>query len=230
VTKEEVLDLPPRTFTQRYVEMTPEQRKMYKEFKVQFFTELEKMGEVIAAPFAMTRLIRFQQILLGFLMDDGEVVHEFDKNPRLDMLCDMLENDISGQVIIWANYTRAIDHITERLGAEAVRYDGRVKDKERHEAVTKFQDGRAKYFVGNQAAGGVGLTLTAGTTMVYYSNSNRPEDRWQSLDRNHRIGQKQNVTVIDLIGGPIDQSTLDALDKNTKMAKTITRDRLKAMI
>jgi hypothetical protein len=231
VTKEEVLDLPLRTFTQRFVEMTPTQRKMYNQFKNQFFTELdEHPGEMISAPFAMTRLIRFQQILLGFLMDDGEVVYEFDKNPRLDMLCDTLENDIDGQVIIWANYTRAIDHLMERLGKKAVRYDGQVKDDKRHAAVNRFQGGGAQYFIGNQAAGGIGLTLTAAPTMVYYSNSNRPEDRWQSLDRNHRIGQTKNTTVIDLIGGPIDQSTLDRLAENTEMAKTITRDKLKEMV
>lgn len=230
VTKDEVLDLPPRTFTQRFVEMTPEQKKMYKQLKDKFFIDLDQGPDMITAPFAMTRLLRFQQILCGYLSDDGKVVHEFDKNPRLDMLCDMLENDITGQVIIWSRFTHTIDQIMDRLGKEAVRYDGQVKDADRQGAVEEFQRGDRRVFVGNQAAGGTGLTLTAGTTMLFYSNSFIPEHRWQSLDRNHRIGQEEKTTVIDLIGGAVDQKLVDTLAKNEKMAATICRDELKEWI
>ena len=210
--------------------MTTEQKKMYKQLKDHFFCELDAGEDMISAPFAMTRLIRFQQILCGYLADDGKVVHEFKKNPRLDMLCDTLNNDITGQVIIWSRFTHTIDQIMERLGDEAVRYDGQVKDRDRHEAVEIFQQGKRRYFVGNQAAGGTGLTLTAAGTMVYYANSFTPEHRWQSLDRNHRIGQDKSTTVIDLIGGPVDQKLVDTFAKNEKMAKTICRDELKEWV
>jgi SNF2 family DNA or RNA helicase len=230
ITKEEVLELPERAFTQRFVEMSAAQRRVYNQLKDEFFAELDDGPEIISAPFAMTRLIRFQQILCGYLAENGEVVYTFKENPRLDILHDMLKNDIKGQVIIWSRFTHTIDQLMERLGNDAVRYDGQVDGRDRQRAVDRFQGGEAQFFVGNQAAGGTGLTLTAATTMVYYSNSFTPESRWQSLDRNHRIGQDKKTTVIDLVGGPIDQHLVDTLNRNEKMAATICRDKLKEIV
>jgi SNF2 family DNA or RNA helicase len=66
--------------------------------------------------------------------------------------------------------------------------------------VNEFQSDPAKrFFVVNQATGARGLTLTAATLSVYYSNTFSLEDRMQSEDRNHRIGQENEVLYIDLI-------------------------------
>ena len=66
--------------------------------------------------------------------------------------------------------------------------------------IRKFQsDPKCRFMVGTPSTGGYGITLTAANTVIYYSNGYDLEKRLQSEDRAHRIGQKKNVTYIDII-------------------------------
>jgi SNF2 family DNA or RNA helicase len=96
----------------------------------------------------------------------------------------------------------------------AAAYYGDTPDSERQQIVQRFQDphSRLRFFVGNPATAGYGLTLTAADLVIYYANDFNLETRIQSEDRAHRIGQKNNVTYIDLISeGTIDEKIVDAL-------------------
>ena len=76
--------------------------------------------------------------------------------------------------------------------------------------------------MGHPKTGGYGLTLTAATTVVYYSNSYDLELRLQSEDRAHRIGQTSKVTYIDLISPKtIDEKIVDALRNKIKIADLV---------
>ena len=66
------------------------------------------------------------------------------------------------------------------------------------------------------------MTLTAANTVIYFSNSYDLELRLQSEDRAHRIGQKNNVTYIDLISPKtIDEKIVDALRNKIRIADTV---------
>jgi SNF2 family DNA or RNA helicase len=96
----------------------------------------------------------------------------------------------------------------------AAAYFGDTKDDERLAIVQNFQDPNhpLKYFVGNPATAGYGLTLTEANLVVYYANDFNLETRIQSEDRAHRIGQKNPVTYIDLISeGTIDERIVESL-------------------
>ena len=71
------------------------------------------------------------------------------------------------------------------------------------------KDPSLRFFVGNPAAAGLGLTLISGENdvMVYYSGTHAYIDRAQSEDRAHRIGQTNSVTVVDLVA----EKTVDEL-------------------
>ena len=56
-----------------------------------------------------------------------------------------------------------------------------------------------RFFIGNTQTGGYGITLTAASTVIYYSNNYDLEKRIQSEDRAHRIGQKNPVLYIDMV-------------------------------
>ena len=88
----------------------------------------------------------------------------------------------------------------------------------------RFQDkdSSLRYFVGNQQTAGYGLTLTAAKTVVYYSNNYDLEKRIQSEDRAHRIGQKSNVTYIDLIAEKtVDERIVKALRNKINIASKV---------
>ena len=93
-------------------------------------------------------------------------------------------------------------------------YYGDTTDNARNDIVKQFQspDSKLRFFVGNPATAGYGLTLTEADLVVYYANDFNLETRIQSEDRAHRIGQKNNVTYIDLITeGSIDEKIVKSL-------------------
>jgi len=128
-------------------------------------------------------------------------------------------NEHDGKAIIWSRFRHDIIGMTEMLNKKfgegsAAAYFGDTSDDDRNDIVINFQNPNhpLKYFVGNPATAGYGLTLTEANLVVYYANDFNLETRIQSEDRAHRIGQKNNVTYIDLIcEGSIDEQIVKAL-------------------
>ena len=112
-------------------------------------------------------------------------------------------------------------------------YFGDTESEERQIIVNRFQnpDDELRFFVGNPSTGGYGLTLTAASTMVYFSNSFDLEKRLQSEDRAHRIGQTKNVTYIDLIApGTVDEKIVKALRDKIDIATQVLGEDLKTWL
>ena len=171
--------------------------------------------------------MRLQQICLGHLTDDDGETHPVKSN-RLGELLNIVE-EIQGKAIIWATWTRDIRAIAEALRARfsvqaVATLHGEPPDSERQQVVGSFQDRHSefRFIVGHPKTGGYGLTLTAANTVIYFSNSYDLELRLQSEDRAHRIGQKNNVTYIDLISPKtIDEKIVDALRNKIRIADTV---------
>jgi len=230
LTKDEVLDLPPKLFSKKYFEMSPEQARLYKEVKNEFITFLDS-GEMVTAPLVITRMLRLQQITCGFLPTDDEVLIRLGKNPRLELLMSLIE-DLEHSAIIWYRFREDGDWIMEKMGDRAFRYDGKVNNDDRLKAKHGFQAGEKQFFVANPAAAGTGLTLHKAKSVFYYSNSFSPEQRLQSEDRAHRIGQdgiildgQAGVHYTDLAGwGTIDTRIIQALRNAFQLQTKITGD------
>ena len=229
VLKVDCLDLPPKVYIRRDVELTPEQEKLYRQMKKLALAKLDS-GELATTTSVLTQIMRLQQICCGHLMpDDGEI--QLVKNNRLKELLDVAE-ELQGKAIIWATYTHDIQQIAEtlrdRFGPDSVAtYYGATPQDERQEIVNDFQDlaHPLRFFVGQPKTGGYGITLTAATTVIYYSNSYDLEIRLQSEDRAHRIGQTNKVTYIDLVSpGTIDEKILRALRDKVDIAGQVLNE------
>lgn len=210
VNKSDVLDLPPKVFDKRYVELNAEQRRVYRELRIELMTMLTD-GTIIETEQAVQRILRLQQVVQGFLPRDDGTFEDLGSEERLAVLDDLIEG-ANSKVVVWCRFREDINRIMARYGPAAVRYDGEVGEQQRKEAKDEFMDNQSdvRVFVANAQAGGTGLNL-AGTanTVIYYSNSFSSLDRWQSEDRTHRIGTKGTVTYYDLVArGTIDTSIL----------------------
>ena len=235
VLKEECLDLPPKVFTKRIVEMTKEQQDVYAQMK-QMAMAFTEDGKIMSTVNVMTQLMRLHQVTCGhFKADDGTVTHL--KNNRVQALMDCIE-ETEGKVIIWANYREDLKFIVAELKkaygeASTVEYHGGVDPTHRQEGIAQFQDlkGPARFFVGNAQTGGYGITLTAANTVIYYSNNYDLEKRLQSEDRAHRIGQTGSVLYIDLIvEKSIDEKIVKALRTKVNIANEIMGEDIKDWI
>ncbi len=202
-TKEEALDLPPKIYTTRQVDMTLEQSRHYDSLK-ETSVALLNSGEMVSAPEVMTRLLRLQQLLCGYLVTDNGEIQEVPNN-RMNVLMETIE-EMEGKVIIWSRFRHDIIKITEKLkqtyGSDTVvNYFGDTSMKDRQEAIEKFQNlkSNVKFFISNPQTGGMGITLHAAANVIYYSNDFNLESRKQSEDRAHRVGQHKPVLYVDLM-------------------------------
>ena len=85
--------------------------------------------------------------------------------------------------------------------------------------------------VGTPSTGGYGITLTAANTVIYYSIGYDLEKRLQSEDRAHRIGQKKNVTYIDIIAEKtVDEKIQESLCKKINIASEVMGEELRDWI
>ena len=228
VTKDEVLDLPPKLYGRRYFEMTKAQAAIYRLVRDEYLALLDS-GESVTAPLAMVRELRLRQVLSGFVTNDDAVVEEIaDPNPRLQALAELVE-DTPHQAIIWAHFRKDVADICELLGDQCVRYDGSTKEIDRGPAIDRFQAGDVKFFVGNPQACGTGLTLHAARTVIYYANDFDLEKRLQSEDRAHRIGQEHPVNYIDLIcEGTIDEKIAQSMQNKEAVSRQILGDAMRS--
>lgn len=241
IRKEEVLgDLPPKLYSRRYFEVTPEQRRVYREIRDEAIAILDG-GAMATAPMVITRIQRMQQVLSGWIPtddpgnEDAPLVSLCDPNPRIRLLLEAAEG-LGHQALVWAKYRRDIDLILEALRAEgltAVRYDGACDEDECAASKAAFKAGDAQFFVSNPSKGGTGLTLNEGKSAIWYGVTHKLGDRLQAEDRNHRIGQDVPVNVIDLIAmlGPdepsIDLSILEALVRKREWASVVQGDEIR---
>ncbi|GHU53697.1 hypothetical protein FACS1894132_06580 [Clostridia bacterium] len=87
------------------------------------------------------------------------------------------------------------------------------------------QNPNVTVFIGQIATAGLGITLTAASTMVFYSEDFNYANSEQSKARIHRVGQTQNCTYVYLTAkGTIDEKVLKALSNKADLAKTLIDD------
>jgi len=106
-------------------------------------------------------------------------------------------------------------------------YYGETSPDARQQMVKDFQDPAhpLRFFVGQPRTGGYGLTLTEASTVIYFSNNYDLEIRLQSEDRAHRIGQRNNVTYIDIVTeGTVDEKILRALREKINIATLVLKE------
>jgi SNF2 family DNA or RNA helicase len=234
VLKDDCLDLPPKTYMKRTIQLTEEQRKVYKQMKDIALATLN--GKLTTTHNVITQLMRLHQITCGhFKSDDGQT-QKIPSN-RLDELMDVL-SEMEGKAVIWAHYRYDIEVIVEAIKKEygdksVVTYYGDTSTDDRQKAIKLIQDPESpvRFIVGTPQTGGYGITLTGASTMIYYSNGYDLEKRQQSEARIDRIGQTKNMTYIDIIAeGTVDEKIVKALRTKVNIATEVMGEELKDWI
>jgi len=233
ILKEDCLDLPPKNWIKRHITLTADQKKIYEQMKKAAMAVLN--GKMTTTMTVLTQLMRLHQITCGhFTADDGST--QLIPNNRITELMNILE-ETEGKAIIWANYqkdmTQILNNINEKYGpGSVVDYYGLTPQEDRQDNIRKFQsDPKCRFLVGTPSTGGYGITLTAANTVIYYSNGYDLEKRLQSEDRAHRIGQKKNVTYVDIIcEDTVDEKIVKALRDKINIASEVLGEELRDWI
>lgn len=205
VLKEDVLDLPKKTYKRVFHQLTNAQRAAYEELKAEALTILES-GELVTAEMALVLDLRLTQIGCGHITPSaGAKPVPFDVNPRADIFATTLE-DLTRPAIVWGRFVedvRVCEELARKVGRRPVVYDGSHPER----SMDAFHSGKADTIIANiESSMTEGYTLNEAKYVLYYSNSPKLIKRQQSEDRPHRIGQNETVTYIDFLA----ERTLDA--------------------
>jgi SNF2 family DNA or RNA helicase len=207
----DVLNLPPKIPKTRYCSATPEQKMLLRLVKTGNSTDPN--APLIKVDNVLERVLRWRQIVGGWIprqdpLTEKVTLEPLKENPKINLLFDTIADHYEGsKFIIWSTFIHEIEYIADKLatdyGQDAVRkYYGATDKLERSKIEDAYcNDPRLRFFIGNPATAGLGLTLVSDMddVMVYYSGTNAYIDRAQSEDRAHRIGQHSSVVVMDLV-------------------------------
>jgi len=232
VMKDECLDLPPLIEQTLYVEMSPEQKKAYKQMKNEFITFVKTKKEeskAVVAQLAITKLMKLQQILSGFVVDEEGEVHDFQKVPKLDETKRLLQElTPNHKVILWCcfqhNY-KQLSRLCRELKIEHVFLTGEQNTHEKQKSMRDFADvPSVRVVIANRRAGGIGVNLIAASYSIVFSRNFSLGEEEQSKARNYRGGSEihDKIVKIDLCTcKTLDQEILFALKQKQTLSESV---------
>lgn len=223
--KEDVLDLPEKTYIDEYVEMTAKQAVIYKEVSAEIKANIDNI-KMSNNPLA--ELIRMRQAT-GYTGILSTTIQESAKLDRMEeLVADAVEN--GHKVVIFSNWTQMTTPIARRLEKyNPAVITGEINADARQQMIDKFQNNdKCKVIVGTSGAMGTGITLHKGTVEIFLDHPWNRALYDQCVDRCHRIGQKNNVTIYNLLcKDTIDERIWQIVNDKGAMSDAIVDGKIK---
>lgn len=228
ITKEEALDLPEEITQHLETDLDPKTRKAYREMEEHSLLDLGE-DKQISAPIILTQLLRLQQIAGGFIKDEEteEVIPV--GTAKLNLWKETTGGllDAGKKLVVFAKFTAEIEAMSDHLEEQGIKHvtlTGATKN--RQHVISSFQkDPETKVLIAQISTGGVGITLTAADTAIFYSTGYSLIDYEQAKARIHRIGQTKKVTYIHIVAkNTIDEVIVNALREKKDLAKLAVDD------
>lgn len=225
LSKADVLSqLPPKVYSVRYVTLPPAARKAYDDLKKDMLAQLDN-GDELPAMSVLSQLTHLRQlataygnVLITYTTELDEFGTEFEKQHvhidlvdepgreswKVDEVIEILDERPGQQVVVFdpsAQMTRLSAARAAKQGYRVGLVIGGQSAKERTASIDAFQAGDLDVLCVSTAAGGVGITLTAASTVIF---TNRPwsyVEASQAEDRCHRIGSERHdsIEIIDVV-------------------------------
>jgi len=246
--KEDVLDLPEKVYQTRYIELTGEQHRLYKEMNEQHRAELSALPEdTISAKNELTKLLRLVQIASnpGLIFDNYRDVPakvlELDTivDEQLESVSNILDSDSdevdvanNKKIVIFTSYLDNIKMLADRYSKYnpvIIQGEG-MSSLEKKRSEDEFQNNpKCRMLIGQTSAAQAGFTLTASDMIVYMDRGFSLLEWLQSQDRIHRIGQTGTCTIVSFIAkGTIDEYIASVVDGKKDLAVFLQGDKSQA--
>ncbi len=207
-TKNQVLkELPPKTETLHYCELTEKQKVLYREIaeysKSEIFKTIDSRGMEKSYFSILTALLRLRQICCHPGLVNKDMNAPFDESGKIQELFPFLEEviDEGHRILLFSQFVEML-HIIQtginQFNWESVYLDGSTKN--RQAVIDEFQENEdIKIFLLSLKAGGVGINLTGADYVIHFDPWWNPAVENQATDRAHRIGQDKPVFVYRMI-------------------------------
>lgn len=227
-TKEEVeKELPPKVENVVYCEMSPQQEKIYNQwrdyFRAALLKQIADVGLDKARMNVLEGLVKLRQIACHPVLVEKDFSHSAGK---YDALIENVHEILAEKhkVLIFSQFVKMLTVIRSYFDRAGIRYeylDGRTRD--RKSCVQRFQnDAACRVFLISLRAGGTGLNLTAADYVIHYDPWWNPAVEAQATDRSHRIGQEKRVFVYKMITrGTVEEKILQLQARKKELVSNI---------
>lgn len=214
---DDCVDLPPQIVINRDAELTPEQTKAYKDMVSKLSTELAE-GQILAVNEAV-KASKLVQIACGVAYGASGQEIVLPNKPRMDVLKELIEES-EGKVLVFVPLTAVLENVAEELSKKwSVRtVHGGTSKAERDEIFSGFQsDHEPHIIVANPGTMSHGLTLTKGTTIVWYAPIYSNDIYEQACARVRRPGQTKTTVIAHIAASEIERRIYKRLSTKQKM-------------
>lgn len=228
-TKKDVLrDLPPKTESTIYCDLTPEEQKSYdsmaKAVRDELRETIESSGIRGSQIHILAALTRLRQAACHLALVDKN--SDIDASTKIDVLIEYLKETIAEgeKALVFSQFTELLRLVKSSLDAHDISYsylDGQTRN--RQQLVDQFNDSKGgSVFLISLKAGGVGLNLTSASTCFLLDPWWNPAVEAQAIDRTHRIGQTKPVFAYRLIArGTVEEKILTLQASKRELAESI---------
>ena len=221
--KSDCLDLPEKVYVPLYVDPTDDQAMHLRSLKKELLTIIN--NNLLTVENALSVLTKSLQIASGHIKDESGRVHRIPTNKTEALRSTLAQIPDGKKIIVWAYFREDVDIICETLQdmCPVFNYTGIMGADEREQSIKAFRNHEGKcVFLSSPRVAGKGLTLVESDYSFYYTNGFSLEQRLQSEDRNHRIGQVNRVTYYDAIcrNSP-DMKVVEALKNKRIVSETL---------
>lgn len=220
----ECMDLPPMTVQRREVPLSGEQAKAYKSLQDECRLAMRDGSIVNPANQAVLRM-KLIQIVCGVVYDGDKRTHEFDVQPRLSVLEEVIETTAE-KVIVFAPLTSVVEMLYGKFSGKfsCAVVNGATSTSARKSIFDGFQHGdNPRVIFADPGTMAHGLTLTAATVIVWYGPTDKTELYLQGNKRIHRPGQVNATTIIQLTSTPVEHEIYRKLATNESMLGAILK-------
>jgi SWI/SNF-related matrix-associated actin-dependent regulator 1 of chromatin subfamily A len=218
-TKDQELDLPEKIVSAMDVEINGWWRMSYDmawDNYLEFLRENPDPTKNIESIIMARQLVEIQKL------------KQVCSQAKVGRICEDIKNAVEqdAKIIIFSQYTKTIEMLAEHLDGEKIGYvtlTGEKDSEERQKAVDDFQNDKAvKVFIANIKAGGVGITLTEASIVMFADMDWSPEIHNQAIDRAHRIGQNKMVNAYFYVAtGTIEDDIMELLKAKEGVIKSV---------
>lgn len=231
-TKEQCLDLPEKIFEVRRVELAPDERKPYEQMKKDLVAWIEHdiVGKptIAQAQTFATRFMRLRQLTHGMVSEGvGKNIDWAKSCTKIKEAVQIWKDFGRERIIIWYHFrpvgARTYDEFTMLKDAFVWEINGSVPVETRRTMVDMWSKAQGGVLIAQMNVGGESLNLQAGHYQVFLDLPTTPGQREQAVDRQHRIGQKYNVVVVDIMArNTVDAACMKMLKDKTEWATEAT--------
>jgi len=216
IRKDDCLDLPDRVYETRSIYMDEAQQAAYDQMKRDNILEFK--GHTTLGANELSKLMKLRQITAGFTITTSGLP-VLISDTKINALKELLEEiPEDKQVIIWCQFHWEIERLKKEFKGDNFTLYGRMPQKEKEDAILGFQEGKKRLLIAHPLSGGMGLTFTNCSYIIWFSLSYSQEQYSQANDRIYRIGQKNKCTYFLLLAKKtIDEVIYKILNKKADL-------------